>query len=65
MVTNDMIEELKESGYEVKPNGSSFEISLSNVDANLLDEAKSNFEAWCANNGASCSSTGDRNYTIQ
>ena len=65
MVSADLIESLKDVGYSIKDNGGSYEIGLDSVDAALLAEAKSNFEALCADSGVECAATGDKTYTIK
>jgi len=63
MSNDDIITTLKDAGYTVNPDGAKINIELG-VSGAELAEAKSNFEAWCGDNGVSFSATGDNTYTI-
>ena len=65
MVNEEIIETLKDSGYSVKENGGKYDIGLEAASADGLDEAKSNFESWCADNGVKFTPNGYKAYVIE
>ncbi len=63
MSNDDIITTLKDAGYTVTPDGAKLKVELA-VTGEALDEAKSNFESWCADNSVAMSVTGDNSYVI-